>query len=80
MLEATQKRLELKRKVMGLINERKKREKESCFLACSPIDAPKTAVLIAICSMNIHQYDSSNFLVPHVPNWPNISAPVITLR
>ena len=64
------------------MNERK-RERE-LLLACSPIDKPETAVLIAICSMNIHQYDSSNFPVPHVPsglaNWPNISAPVITLR
>ena len=85
VLEVTQKRLELKRKVMGLINERKIYIYIYIYiLAYSPIDAPETAVLIAICSMNIHQYDSSNFLAPHVPsglaNWPNISASVITLR
>ena len=49
---------------MGLISERK-RERE-LLLACSPIDKPETAVLIAICNMDIHQYDSSNFSVPHV--------------
>ena len=55
--------MELKCKVMGLISERK-RERE--LLLASPIDKPETAVLIAICNMDIHQYDSSNFSVPHV--------------
>ena len=49
------------------MNERK-RERE-LLLACSPIGKPESAVLITICSMNIHQYDSSNFQVPHV--WPS---------
>ena len=49
------------------------RERRDRFnLAILPMDAPETAVLIAICSINIHQYDSSYFLVPHVPRvaWP----------
>ena len=49
----------------------RERERESCLLACSPIDAPETAVLIAICSMDIHQYDPSNFLVASCPKWPS---------
>jgi len=52
---------------MGLINEREReRERDRCYLAYSPIDAPETAVLVVIPSMNIHQYDSSHFLVSHV--------------
>ena len=46
----------------------RERERDSYFLAYSPIDAPETAVLIAIRGMNIHEYDSSHFLVPHVPS------------
>ena len=38
------------------------------YLAISPIDTPETAVLIAIHSINIYQYDSSYFLVSHVPS------------
>ena len=34
------------------MDERKK-ERVAILLACSPKDAPETAVLIAICSMNI---------------------------
>jgi len=64
--EATQERPGLKCKIIGLINEKK--ERDSFYLACSPIDAPETAALIAIRNMNIHQYDSSDFLVPHVPS------------
>ena len=44
------------------------RKRDRNCLACSPIDAPETAVLIAIRSINIHQYDSGYFLVPHVPS------------
>ena len=42
--------------------------RDSFYLTISPIDAPETAVLIAIHSMNIHQYDPSYCLVPHVPS------------
>ena len=41
------------------------RERE---IDCLPIDAPETAILIAIRSIYIHQYDSSHSLVPHVPS------------
>ena len=51
---------------MGL--EQWEKERDRYCLACSPIDAPETAVLIAIRSINIDQYDSSYFLVPHVPS------------
>ena len=52
---------------MGLINETKR---ESCRLGCSSINlgAPETAVLIAIYSMNIHQYDHCHFLDTQVPS------------
>ena len=33
------------------------RERDGFYLACSPIDAPETAVLIAIRSIYIHQCD-----------------------
>ena len=59
--EVTPKRPELKRKVMGPTNERKR---ESCYLGYSPIDGPETAVLITVCTMNIHQYDHCHFLNP----------------
>ena len=44
------------------------RKRKSYYLACLPIDAPKTAVLITVYSMNIHQYDFSHFLVLNVPS------------
>lgn len=67
MSEVIQKGPELKRKVMRPINEKKReRERESYYLAYPLIDAPETDVFIAICSMNIHLYDFSHFLVPHV--------------
>ena len=46
MLEIIQRRLELKRKVMRLIQER-----ESCHPACSPIDVLENAILAAICNL-----------------------------
>ena len=47
----------------------RERERErGRFYFNSPIDAPKTMVLIAIRSINIHQHDSSYLLVPHVPS------------
>ena len=33
------------------------KERDEFYLAYSPIDAPETAVLIAIRSIYIHQYD-----------------------
>jgi len=42
-------------------------ERESCCLPCSSVDAPETAVLIAMCSMDIHQYDRCHYL-DHVPS------------
>lgn len=65
MSEVTPKRPELKWKVMGLIS---RGERESCCLPCSSVDAPETAVLIAMCSMDIHQYDRCHYLDPHVPS------------
>ncbi|PUU72908.1 cytochrome P450 [Tuber borchii] len=66
LLELAQKRSESKHKVMGPMNKRKK--EIDVILLVLPIDAPETGVLIAVRSMNIHQYDSSHFLVPHVPS------------
>ena len=43
-----------------------KKVRNSCCLACSSIDAPETAVLVAIRNMNVHQYDRSHFLDPYV--------------
>lgn len=64
--EVTQKQPELKRKVMGLINERKR---DDIYLACLLTDALETAVLVVVSSMNIHQYDLCHFLDPHVPSY-----------
>ena len=66
MSEVTQKRPELKCKVIGL--EQWEKERDRCYLACSPIDVPEAAILIAVSSMNVHQYDSSHFLVLHSPS------------
>jgi len=41
----------------------------SCFLAGLLVyRVPETVVLIAMCSMNIHQYDHYHFLDPHGPS------------
>ena len=43
------------------------KEKGSCYIACSSLDALEIALLIIIvCSLNILQYDSCNFLDPNV--------------
>jgi len=41
------------------------KERRDCYLACSSIEAPRTALLITIRSVSIHQYDSNHFLDPH---------------
>ena len=56
----------MKDKVMGLDQE--ENETDRFCIAFSPIDAPKTAVLIAIHSANIRQHDSSYLPVSYVPS------------
>ena len=56
----------MKDKVMGL--DQLENERDRLYLACSPIGAHKTAVLIDIRSANIHQHDSSYLLVLNVPS------------
>ena len=46
----------------------REKERDRFYLAWSPTDALETAVLIAIRSVYIHQYDPRYFLAPHVPS------------
>jgi len=64
--EVAQKRPEMQCKVMGLDNERE-REIDSILLACLQTRL-RLRYFIAIRSINIHQYDFSYFLVPHIPS------------
>ena len=51
---------------LEVIEPKNEKNIENYYLACSPINAPVATVLIAIRSMNIHQYKSTHFLVFHV--------------